>query len=114
VGLLAILDAYPHAAPRAVPDRVPGLSHLDGAALAGLLAAASHHTRLAETFTPGVFDGDLLLCTAADAVGGRSWEPYVTGRIESHPVPCGHFEMLDPEPLAATGAAVEAALRRIR
>ncbi|MGN9908427.1 amino acid adenylation domain-containing protein [Phytohabitans sp. LJ34] len=110
VGLLAILDAYPHAAPPEVPDRIPGLSHLDGDTVAALLAAATHHTRLAAAFTPEVFDGDLLLF----ATTRGDWTPYVSGRVESHHVPCGHFEMLAPGPLAAIGAAVEAALRRTR
>ncbi|MFD0745650.1 amino acid adenylation domain-containing protein [Phytohabitans flavus] len=116
VGLLAILDAHPHAAPEAVPDAalrlVPGLSHLDASTVDQMLATAAHHTRVAAAHTPAVFDGDLLVVNAADAVGRESWAPYVTGRIESHDVPCGHFEMFEPGPLATIGAAVEAALGR--
>ncbi|GAA4455332.1 non-ribosomal peptide synthetase [Phytohabitans houttuyneae] len=111
VGLLAILDAHPHAAPHPAPDHPPGLSRLDPATRADLLDAAAGHTRLAAAHTPAVFDGDLLLLATA---AGGDWAPYVAGRVESHHVPCGHFEMFEPGPLAGIGATVEATLRRSR
>jgi thioesterase domain-containing protein len=40
-----------------------------------------------------------------------SWRPYVDGTLHDHHVPCGHYEMTEPEPIARIGEAVAKALR---
>ncbi|MEU3610352.1 amino acid adenylation domain-containing protein [Streptomyces sp. NPDC035033] len=129
VALLAMMDSYP-AEPgdtigryddeAAVLDEVAasmghdrasleaalaGLGDLDPAALCRtFVAAATALTR----HTPGVFDGDAVLFPATADPGhnpalAERWQPYVTGRVEVHEVPCAHGEMTTPEPIARIG-----------
>ncbi|MGW1073682.1 type I polyketide synthase [Streptomyces sp. NPDC002537] len=77
-----------------------------------------NNLRIAPGFEPEVFDGDVLFFTAAGDPAGTSdamakadeWRAYVSGTVEDHPVPCGHYEMTEPEPLARIGAVLAAAL----
>ncbi|MEZ3183055.1 amino acid adenylation domain-containing protein, partial [Streptomyces pimonensis] len=69
---------------------------------------AARHARLQREFVPRHFDGDVLLFTAepdpgADAPAPSSWAPYVGGRLDPHPVACGHHEMTLPGPVAEIG-----------
>ncbi|WP_330319719.1 acyltransferase domain-containing protein [Streptomyces clavifer] len=83
-----------------------------------------NNLRLAPHFAPGVFRGDALFFSAArEAATGfpgdlavvpdkiESWRPHVDGTLHEHRVPCGHYEMTEPEPLALIGARVAEALR---
>ncbi|MFJ9153074.1 type I polyketide synthase [Streptomyces sp. NPDC102270] len=84
-----------------------------------------NNLRIAPEFHPGVFHGDVLFFSAVggSADGGGSddpsdapgkaeeWRAYVDGVIEDHEVPCGHYEMTEPEPIARIGEVVAAALR---
>ncbi|MGC9379069.1 amino acid adenylation domain-containing protein [Streptomyces sp. MH13] len=72
---------------------------------------AAHHARLQREFAPRHFDGDVLLFTAepdpgTDAPAPASWAPYVGGRLDPHPVACGHHDMTLPGPAAEIGRAV--------
>ncbi|MEU5420325.1 type I polyketide synthase [Streptomyces sp. NPDC020799] len=81
-----------------------------------------NNLRIAPGFEPEVFTGDVLFFSAAGdpaAPAGSSdamakveeWRAYVDGTVEDHPVPCGHYEMTEPEPLAGIGAVLAEALR---
>lgn len=102
VGLLAILDAYPHDVRAAALE--PGEAGLS-------LQAIERLGRLTEGHAYQRFDGDLLFFTAA---AGRApgwptasaWRPHLSGSIDNHDLPCGHFDMTEPEALAAIGAVV--------
>ncbi|MFC4128544.1 amino acid adenylation domain-containing protein [Nocardia rhizosphaerae] len=68
-------------------------------------------TVMANRFRPRTFDGDLLFFTAAaDEINaadpGRraeAWQPFVTGNIHNHDLPCRHAAMTTPESLAVIG-----------
>ncbi len=76
-----------------------------------LYAGYTNGTLLAHGFRPRVFDGDLLFFTAAaDEINradperrAAAWQPYITGAIDDHELPCRHSAMTAPESLAAIG-----------
>lgn len=83
------------------------LSVFDGETVAALGEAYVHHDRLAAAHRPRVFRGGVTLAAAAhepDAPGPRVWEPYATGPVAHHEVPCGHGEMMAPKPAAEIAA----------
>ncbi|WP_258040392.1 thioesterase domain-containing protein, partial [Streptomyces sp. SM9] len=113
-----------------VLDRV-GAAHAAGSSpvsrdeAASIAAVMRNNLRIAPEFTPGVFRGDALffsatrdLVPAADAgdlslAAGKAdaWRPYVRGAFEDHAVPCGHYDMTEPDPIACIGEVVAKALR---
>ncbi|MFH9096198.1 type I polyketide synthase [Streptomyces albidoflavus] len=113
-----------------VLDRV-GEAHTAGSSpvsrdeAASIAAVMRNNLRIAPEFTPGVFRGDALffsatrdLVPAADAgdlslAAGKAdaWRPYVRGAFEDHAVPCGHYDMTEPDPIARIGEVVAKALR---
>lgn len=68
-------------------------------------------TVMANRFRPRTFDGDLVFFTAtADEINAadpsrcaQAWQPFVTGNIHNHDLPCRHAAMTTPESLAAIG-----------
>ncbi|MFC4376416.1 amino acid adenylation domain-containing protein [Nocardia halotolerans] len=68
-------------------------------------------TVMANRFRPRTFDGDLLFFTAAadeinaadPARRAEAWQPFVTGNIHNHDLPCRHAAMTTPEALAVIG-----------
>ncbi|MFJ8150221.1 type I polyketide synthase [Streptomyces sp. NPDC096048] len=131
---VAGLPVDPEAEPPAVAsvlDRIGGepRSHGTGSPVTREQAAAiaevmRNNLRLAPQFEPGAFDGDVLFFSAdAETVPDGSgdlavlpgkadaWRPYVRGTLHDHRVPCGHYEMTEPEPLALIGKTVAEALR---
>ncbi|MEV0336232.1 amino acid adenylation domain-containing protein [Nocardia sp. NPDC050717] len=68
-------------------------------------------TVMANRFRPRTFDGDLLFFTAAadeinaadPARRAEAWQPFVTGNIHNHDLPCRHAAMTTPESLAVIG-----------
>ncbi|MEU3012285.1 amino acid adenylation domain-containing protein [Nocardia asteroides] len=68
-------------------------------------------TMMANRFRPRTFDGDLVFFSAvADEINaadpGRraeAWQPFVTGNIHNHDLPCRHAAMTTPESLAVIG-----------
>ncbi|MET9297398.1 amino acid adenylation domain-containing protein [Streptomyces sp. NPDC003077] len=79
--------------------------------VAAVTEVVTNSVNLLRTFTGGVFEGDLLYFHAtedkpAHAPGSGAWRPWVTGRIESHDVPCAHHAMTQSEPLAHIGRAL--------
>ncbi|MEV6808768.1 beta-ketoacyl synthase N-terminal-like domain-containing protein [Streptomyces sp. NPDC051132] len=102
----------------------PTSSPVTRAEAEAIAAVMRNNLRLAHQFTPGVFRGDVLFFSAAreEATGfpgdlavlpgkADSWRPHVQGTLHDHRVPCGHYEMTEPEPIALIGAAVAKALR---
>ncbi len=91
---------------------------------AAIAAVMRNNLRIAPQFTPGVFHWDVLFFSAAEeqptdfpadlaVLPGKadSWRPHVDGTLHDHRVPCGHYEMTEPEPIARIGEAVAKALR---
>ncbi|GAQ54818.1 non-ribosomal peptide synthetase [Streptomyces acidiscabies] len=93
---------------RSVPDMAGGLTDDE---LAALVEVTAQNGRLLQEFAPTLYDGDLLVFTAADdpgAVPGRygDWRPYVTGRVVDHEIPCAHGEMTRPGALDRIGPSL--------
>ncbi|MFD9320105.1 type I polyketide synthase [Streptomyces sp. NPDC060053] len=102
----------------------PASSPVDHAQAAAIADVMRNNLRLAPQFAPGVFHGDVLFFSADDepvtdfsgdlaVLPGKAdaWRPQVRGTLHEHRVPCGHYEMTEPEPLALIGTAVAKALR---
>ncbi|MBW4716879.1 non-ribosomal peptide synthase/polyketide synthase [Saccharothrix sp. SC076] len=139
VALLAVLDAYPPGGPERteVADahrfllRMAGLEPFDadreevvdavlergslGLDRAALHAVVDNLLASADQVAgakPDVFDGDLLLFTAAreepeDAFTPERWHPHVTGRVRVVEVDARHDEMTDPDALAVIGPVLD-------
>ncbi|MFG1796632.1 amino acid adenylation domain-containing protein [Nocardia sp. NPDC049149] len=83
-----------------------------------LYAGYTNGTLLAHSFRPRVFDGDLVFFTAAaDEINradperrASAWQPFVTGDIHDHELPCRHSAMTAPESLAAIGPVLRQVL----
>ncbi|MEU6239386.1 thioesterase domain-containing protein, partial [Kitasatospora sp. NPDC047058] len=91
------------------------LAELDDAPITAMAEAFRRNVRLAHAFRPAVFDGDLLLFTAARGSsrrqpGAEDWTGYVTGRIDQVAVACAHGEMAGPGPMAVIGPRLAHAL----
>ena len=74
------------------------------------------HLELARKFVPGWIDLDLLFFQATEDNGNLegildlnpyAWDPFVGGRIEVHELACHHEAVLDPEPAAKIGHALQ-------
>ncbi|MGW8063943.1 type I polyketide synthase [Streptomyces ziwulingensis] len=102
----------------------PSSAPVTRAEAAAIAAVMRNNLRIAPQFTPGVYHGDVLFFSAAEeertdfptdlaVLPGKadSWRPYVDGTLHDHHVPCGHYEMTEPEPIARIGEAVAKALR---
>ena len=110
------IDARVTADPSSVP-----VTRAEAAAIAAVMR---NNLRIAPQFAPGVYHGDVLFFSADEeqptgfpadlaVLPGKadSWRPYVDGTLHDHHVPCGHYEMTEPEPIARIGEAVAKALR---
>ncbi|MEV0536298.1 non-ribosomal peptide synthase/polyketide synthase [Kitasatospora sp. NPDC050463] len=74
-----------------------------------------NNAQLAVDFVPARFDGDLLLFNSTidrteDNAGPEIWQPYITGRIESHEITTRHNRMTQPGSLAQIGPVLAAKL----
>jgi amino acid adenylation domain-containing protein len=79
------------------------LSNLEEHQVTAILQVMKHNIRLATSFRPQRFDGDMLLFVATQDDGSPptdSWKSYVGGRIAIHEVDCEHVQMMQPAPLA--------------
>ena len=75
--------------------------------LASYVRIFENNMRIVRAHEAGMFDGDLLLVTAAEdnpeeVSVAAMWEPYVSGEISECSVQCKHTEMNRPEVLAQT------------
>ncbi|MFF8092950.1 type I polyketide synthase [Streptomyces sp. NPDC016675] len=102
----------------------PSSAPVTRAEAAAIAVVMRNNLRIAPQFAPGVFRGDVLFFSAVEEeTAGRpadlavlpgkadSWRPYVDGTLHEHHVPCGHYDMTEPEPIARIGEAVAKALR---
>ncbi|WP_158101629.1 alpha/beta fold hydrolase, partial [Streptomyces rochei] len=114
--VLRRIDARVTADPTSTP-----VTRAEAAAIATVMR---NNLRIAPQFAPGVYRGDVLFFSAAEerptdfpadlaVLPGKadSWRPHVDGTLHDHQVPCGHYEMTEPEPIARIGEAVAKALR---
>ena len=77
---------------------------------------------LAGRFKPGKVDTDLLFFIAEESVNGsmgnilehqsNAWASRITGKIETHSIPCRHQDMLDSEPLNAIAPIIKERLQQ--
>ena len=91
------------------------LAGLDEAHVAAVIDVMINNARLARTFTPRRFVGNLLMfnCTIDrddDTSTTVAWEPYVDGTIGSHNIGSTHNHMTQPAALAQIGPILAAYL----
>ncbi|MFF8868287.1 type I polyketide synthase [Streptomyces sp. NPDC015139] len=103
------------------PHGLP-VTHIQAVAIADVMR---NNLRIAPQFIPGVFEGDVQFFSAGDKTlldvptdlatqpgKADAWRPYVEGTLHDCRVPCGHYEMTEPEPLALIGKTVAGLLRK--
>ncbi|MBP2037870.1 non-ribosomal peptide synthetase [Streptomyces avidinii] len=84
-------------------------------ALSAMVETYTHNIGLQAKFTPGRFDGDLLLFTASPSDTGMDvtpelWRPYVSGSISTHPIIGEHHHLMRPQALSQLGPILRDAL----
>jgi thioesterase domain-containing protein len=85
------------------------------------LLGQNHNSNVAlhRAHDPAVFDGDIVIFSAARDESDRSssllqsWRPYVTGDITVYPIDCTHQEMLTPESLTMYGKQLKHLLAQV-
>jgi nonribosomal peptide synthetase DhbF len=81
--------------------------------LSAIARTSNNNVRLARSFIPKTFDGDLLFFVAVeDNSASRidAWRPYVRGQIRVHQIASAHVRMTEPGPLAEIGRLLAAEL----
>ena len=74
-----------------------------------------NNVRLAGSFVPERFDGDLLFFAAVEdspASPADAWRPYVRGQITVRQIACRHGNMTEPGPIAQIGQALAIELEK--
>ncbi|MBN0048533.1 alpha/beta fold hydrolase [Streptomyces actuosus] len=116
----ADVEAVLHRIPEHTGDASSPVTRAEATAIAGVMR---NNLRIAPQFRPGRFHGDALFfsatqdaCADGDDLAlapdkADAWRPYVSGTLTDHSVPCGHYEMTEPEPMALIGAELAKALR---
>ncbi|WP_199823361.1 amino acid adenylation domain-containing protein [Streptomyces sp. NRRL WC-3742] len=111
-------DALPHPTVPAVATLLATtggpLAAFDEPALVRLLTVMRANVDLFRGHTPEPFDGVMTLVVATGSLDGedlevrtKTWERFVTGAVDVHPVHCAHPDMLSPGPAAEIGRVVE-------
>ena len=93
------------------------LSNLEEQYLSAIPRIYNNNVRLAGSFIPETFDGDLLIFAAVEgnlAPPTDSWRPYVRGQITVHQIACRHPDMTQPGPMAQIGQALTVELEKRR
>jgi len=83
--------------------------------LSAIATTYNNNARLARSFIPETFDGDLLLFVAVEdkpLPPIDAWRPYVRGQIRVHQVASTHARMTEPGPLAEIGRVLAAELEK--
>ncbi|GCD93030.1 non-ribosomal peptide synthetase [Embleya hyalina] len=102
---------------RVLREREHILAALEPHQLAAVAAVLDHNAAAAHAFTPGVFDGDMLLFRAGvdrapHTPEPASWHRHVGGRIEVHEIPARHNALTHPDALARIGPVLASHLDR--
>ncbi|MDI5967960.1 amino acid adenylation domain-containing protein [Streptomyces sp. SL13] len=90
------------------------LAALDAGQLENVYAVYRNLIRISEDFTPGRYEGDLLLLRAATSpvdIDPLSWQRFVGGRVEVHDIACRHGEMTQPHAVDLIGPVLRTKLR---
>jgi nonribosomal peptide synthetase DhbF len=90
-------------------------SNLEDQYFGAIPRIGSNNVRLASSFVPETFDGDLLFFAAVEdspASPTDAWRSYVRGQIRVHQVASAHARMTEPGPLAAIGQVLAAELEK--
>jgi len=93
------------------------LSNLEEQHLSATPRIYNNNVRLAGSFIPETFDGDLLIFAAVEgnpAPPTDSWRPYVRGQITIRQIACRHPDMTQPGPIAQIGQALAVELEKRR
>jgi nonribosomal peptide synthetase DhbF len=91
------------------------LSNLEDWHLSAMLEIYKNDVRLAATFVPERFDGDLLIFAAVEdnpMPRTTAWKPHVRGQITVHQIACRHTHMTQPGPIAQIGQALAVELEK--
>jgi nonribosomal peptide synthetase DhbF len=91
------------------------LTDLEDRHLSAIPQIYENNIRLAASFVPMPFDGDLLLFAASQDTPEspkEDWGRYVRGHIKVHQVASSHAQMTRPLPLAEIGRAVARELEK--
>jgi thioesterase domain-containing protein len=93
------------------------LAGLETAAITALPAVFAGNVNMQARFRPRLLDGDVEFFVATadktpESPVPGAWQPYVTGRLIVHPVPCAHGAMTGPKSLALIGPVLAARLSR--
>ena len=85
-------------------------------------AIIENNLELAGRFKPGKVDGDLLFFIAEESVNSsmgnilehqaNAWSSRITGKIETHSIPCRHQDMLDSAPLESIAPIIKERLQQ--
>ncbi|MEV7315227.1 amino acid adenylation domain-containing protein [Streptomyces microflavus] len=94
------------------------LGALEPATIDAMVDNFAGQARLMRAYTPRTFHGPLLFFTATEGrppgtFGLPLWEPYITGPVENHDVPCAHAQLMQPAAREQIGTTVSAALRAV-
>jgi nonribosomal peptide synthetase DhbF len=91
------------------------LYNLEDRHLSAMLEIHKNNVRLAASFVPERFDGDLLIFVSTQDKSEPptdAWRPYVHGQIRVHQVACRHNQMTQLGPLAQIGQVLAAELEK--
>lgn len=91
---------------RLAADQDGPLHGMPPAAIAALPEVFARNGNALLRHRTGLFDGDLLIFTAAGDphnANPAAWYNHVTGSVHAHPVACRHGDMLQSGPLATIG-----------
>lgn len=76
-----------------------------------------HNSTLEQKFRASHYDGDILFFFADVKEGEyrlpNAWQPYISGKLETHTVHCKHYEMTEPAPIKMIGKILNQKLREI-
>ena len=90
-------------------------SNLEDQYLRAIPRIYRNNARLAGSFVPETFDGDLLFFVAVEdspTPPTDAWRPHVRGQITIHQIACAHARMTEPGPLAEIGRVLAAELEK--
>jgi nonribosomal peptide synthetase DhbF len=91
------------------------LSNFEDQHLRDMSRIFRNNGRLAASFIPETFDGDLLFFAAVEdnpAPSTDAWRPYVRGQITIRQIACRHPDMTQPGPIAQIGQALAVELEK--